>query len=134
MKSRRQQRLANQIQRLVADIISSGTRDPRIGFVSIMGVDISPDLKNADIYVSILGGPEDAERSLRGLNSARGFIQGELGARGGWRHTPRISFRLDDSIDRTIELEDTFRKLKEEGQLPDEDEPDPRQADFPDQG
>ncbi len=134
MNSRRQQRVASHIRRILSEVIGAGARDPRIGFVSVMGVEVSPDLKSARVHVSVLGDEREKEKTLRGLESARGFIQRELAAQGGLRFTPHLSFHLDDTIDHTLNLNALLARLREEGQLPEAGDEDSPEADFPDRG
>ena len=74
-------------------------KDPRIGFVTVTDVEVTGDLREAKIYVSIMGGAEQVKNSLEGLNSALGFIRREIGQRVRLRFTPEISFALDTSLD-----------------------------------
>lgn len=94
----RAQRLAEAIREEVSDILKNEIKDPRVGFVSITRVDVSTDLRHARVYVSVYGEVDKADESLRGLESARGFIRSELGRRIRLRHTPEIVFSLDHSI------------------------------------
>ena len=74
-------------------------KDPRIGFVTVTDVEMTGDLREAKIYVSIMGGQDEVKSSLEGLNSALGFIRREIGKRIKIRFTPEISFALDTSLD-----------------------------------
>ena len=74
-------------------------KDPRIGFVTVTDVEMTGDLREAKIFVSIMGGDEQVKNSLEGLNSALGFIRREIGKRIRLRFTPEISFALDTSLD-----------------------------------
>lgn len=74
-------------------------KDPRIGFVTVTDVEVTGDLREAKIYVSIMGGEEKIKESWEGLQSAIGFIRREIGKRVKLRFTPKISFALDTSLD-----------------------------------
>lgn len=74
-------------------------KDPRIGFVTVTAVEMTGDLREAKIYVSVMGGAEQVKSSLEGLNSALGFVRREIGQRIRLRFTPEISFALDTSLD-----------------------------------
>ena len=74
-------------------------KDPRIGFVTVTDVEMTGDLREAKIYVSVMGGEEQVKSSLEGLNSALGFVRREIGQRIRLRFTPEISFALDTSLD-----------------------------------
>ena len=97
-QSRRQCRVEEQIKRTLGEILKTGVNDPRIGFVSLVGVKATRDLKSARVYVSVLGEDIDARKTLEGLRSARSYFQRELGHRMSSRYTPVITFFLDDSI------------------------------------
>lgn len=122
MKSRRQLRVAEQIKRIVGEILGRGTKDPRIGFVSVMGVEISGDLKTARVFISIFGDQAEVQKTMLGLQSARSYIQRELGGQIHTRYTPLISFHLDRSISYGERIDRVINKLhREEGQLPQEE-------------
>ena len=74
-------------------------KDPRIGFVTVTDVEMTGDLREAKIFVSIMGGDEQVKNSLEGLQSALGFIRREIGKRIRLRFTPEISFALHTSLD-----------------------------------
>ncbi len=93
----RAERMALQIQRDVSDIIRSEVKDPRIGFLTVTGVDISNDLTHAKIFVSILGDPDQRRESFAVLERTKGFIRSEIGRRIRLRQTPEIVFKLDET-------------------------------------
>ncbi|MEA1928546.1 MAG: 30S ribosome-binding factor RbfA [Candidatus Auribacterota bacterium] len=113
-KSRRQRKIEEQIKRILGDVLRVGANDPRIGFVSVLGVEATGDLKNARVYVSVLGEDEDTPRTMEGLESARSFFQRELGRRMSSRYTPVISFHLDDSIEYSNRIDRILTKIKED--------------------
>lgn len=106
----RQERLAAQIQTEVADMLRNQVKDPRIGFASILKVELSGDLRVARIHVSVLGDERARKDTLEGLESAKGFIRTELGRRLHLRFTPEIRF----VIDRGIEHGDRIARLLNE--------------------
>jgi len=113
--------MAEQVKRIVGEILEQGAKDPRIGFVSVMGVEMSGDLKSARVYISIYGEEPEVEKTMSGIQSARSYIQRELGDRLSARYTPRISFHLDRSIAYGERIDRVIEKLhREEGQLPEE--------------
>jgi len=98
--SRRPQRLALQIQQEVSLLISRDMKDRRIGFVTVTGVRLSPDLRHAKIYISEMGGPEsDKQGTLDILNRANGWIRRELGQKIRVKFLPEIVFLMDQSQD-----------------------------------
>ena len=98
-QSRRPQRLALQIQHEISTMIFRDMKDRRIGFVTITGVQLSPDLRHAKIFVSMMGSEEEKKESLATLNHANGWIRHELGQRIRMKFLPDIVFLLDTSQD-----------------------------------
>jgi ribosome-binding factor A len=97
--SRRPQRLALQIQHEVSLMISRDLKDRRIGFVTVTGVQMSPDLRHAKIFISLMGSEDQKEESLEALNHATGWIRRELGQRIRMKFLPDIAFLKDTSLD-----------------------------------
>jgi ribosome-binding factor A len=110
----RQQRIEELIRSEVSEILREEVDDPRIGFISITGVDISPDLENARIHVSILGDEKQKKAAMGGLDSATGFIRGELGHRLALRLVPKIAFVRDDSLERGSRVLQIMNRLEHE--------------------
>lgn len=110
----RAERVEELIREEVCEILREKVFDPRIGFVSVTGVKISPDLKNASIFVSIFGEEEKKEAAMQGLNSATGFVRRELGKLLTLRATPQIGFVRDDSIERGSRVLNILSNLKNE--------------------
>jgi len=102
--TRRTARLSEAVKQEVSMIILYGLKDPRISFVTITKADISPDLKKAKVYVSILGDEAAQRMTLRGLEHAKGYIQTELGARLKIRYTPHLEFCLDESVKKSLHI------------------------------
>ena len=96
----RADRLAELIKEEISRIIREDISDPRIGFVSITDVDVSPDLKNAKIFVSILGNEDNKKEGMQGLRSATKFIRGKLSHLITTRVMPEIKFIRDDSLEK----------------------------------
>ncbi len=101
----RSERLASQIQRVLAALIQSGLKDPRLGMPSILEVQVSKDLAHARVFFSVLD-PEAAADSLAALNHASGFLQREIGKQLKARVTPKLSFVYDDTDIRGRQLSD----------------------------
>jgi ribosome-binding factor A len=114
----RQERVEELIRQEVSQILREDVSDPRIGFTSITGVEVSPDLENASIYVSILGDEKKKEEAIQGLYSATKFIRGELGHRLELRMVPKIRFYRDDSLERGSRVLGLIHKLEHEKVLP----------------
>src|SRR5689334_20954824 len=99
------ERVREKIKTEVARIIQSELRDPRLGFVTVMGCELSSDFKYAKVRVSILSDKEgDVRKVMRMLDDARGFIQRTLGGRLRTRVTPELSFALDTSAQQSVKI------------------------------
>ena len=104
LEHNRSDRLGELMQREISDIIHRQIKDPRVGFCTIIRVDVSGDLSHAKVRVSIMGAEDQKKKTLAGLKSATGFIRREIGQRVALRHTPEIVFVLDKSIDHSIRI------------------------------
>ncbi len=115
---RREDQLSGAITRELSDLIRTRMKDPRIGFASITGVEVSHDLRYAKVFVSVMGSPEEQRETMRGLDSATGFLRRELAQRLTIRHVPEISFRLDESIARGARVLDLLKQVEQESDVP----------------
>jgi ribosome-binding factor A len=101
---KRTERVSDQIRMEIADILMRRVKDPRVGFVTVTAVDVTADLKQAWVYVTVLQqGAQEAE-TLDALSRAEGFIKGELGRRLKLRYVPDLKFVKDTSIDRVTRV------------------------------
>lgn len=116
MSSRRQKQVGDLLRDEISFIIQRGMKDPRIGFASITRVEVSPDIRYATAYVSVLGTDEEQTESLVALNNASGFIRHELGPKLTMRSIPIVSFRLD----RSMQHAENVQRLLSEIDLPPE--------------
>jgi ribosome-binding factor A len=104
-------RVAEAIKAEVSDIMRNDMKDPRIGFASVVDVEVSRDLHHARVFVSVLGDEAARKATLEGLESARGFIRGEIARRIRLRYAPEIEFRLDTSIERGARISRLLREV-----------------------
>ena len=100
----RMRRVDEAVREVLSDAINSDLKDPRIGFVTVTAVQTSQDLKHARVFVSVLGDDVVRERSLDGLRSAHGFLQRTVGNRLRMKNTPTLEFAYDDSLDRSLRI------------------------------
>lgn len=92
-------RINGEVQRVLADIIRGGIKDPRINpLTSVVAVEVAPDLKTCKAWISVLGDEKAIEDTLAGLKSAEGYIKGQLARKINLRNTPEIHFIMDQSI------------------------------------
>jgi ribosome-binding factor A len=114
MASRRQRQVAELLHQEISQLIQHRTRDPRLGFVTVTGVDVSPDLSLARVHVSVLGDATDTETTLEGLNSAAGYFRRELGQSLSLRFVPKLTFKLDTSLEHSLHIDKLLDSIKEE--------------------
>ena len=125
MPGRRTDRVGVLIQRELSEIIQRELKDPRVGFCTISQVQVSTDLKYADIKVSVVGDKKQKRNSITGLKSAAGFLRREVVQRIGLRHAPELRFELDDSVDQLMQIDRLLKQVhtEEENSFPSDSEP-----------
>jgi len=116
----RAQRVADQIQAELSDIIRRRLKDPRCGFLTLTSVEVSNDLREAQVFVSALG-DDELTRTMATLERAKGFLRSELGQRIRMRYLPELHFRVDRSAEYGRRVEDILKELHESGDLTDEE-------------
>lgn len=114
MGVQRMRRVNEAIREVLSEALASGLKDPRIGFVTVTSVETSPDLRNAKVFVSVLGDERELEDTLAGLERSHGYLQSLIGKQLGLKHTPQLTFHHDDSIERGMRIEKLLRDLEEE--------------------
>ena len=100
----RSARIADQIQRSLAEVIRLELRDPRVGLVTLTGVELSRDQSHAKVFFTVLGAASDVEHALEGLQRAAGFLRSELAHRLTTRKVPELHFAYDESVERGMRL------------------------------
>ena len=103
MSTRRTARIASVIREVVSTAILQELRDPRIGNVTVLGVEVSADLRYAKIAISVRGSEQEETLTLHGLNSARGYLQSKVAGRIKTRYTPQLRFGIDRGIRKSFE-------------------------------
>ena len=106
-------RVNEQIKIEVSQILQEELKDPRLGFLTVMRAEVTPDLQHAHVYVSCLGEPAVQTKTLAALRSAEGFVRRLIGQRLRLRYTPEIMFHLDHSIDDQFRIQQALDLLKE---------------------
>jgi ribosome-binding factor A len=112
---KRSQRVGDLLREEIADIIIYKLKDPRIGFVTVTGVDVTDDIKIAVVYISILK-EEEKITTLDILNSAKSFIRAELSKRLRMKFIPSIEFRLDSSIEYGSRIETLLNDIRKKSE------------------
>jgi ribosome-binding factor A len=114
MSTRRTARIAQAVRHVVSNAVLFELRDPRIQNVTVIGVDVAPDLRTAKVRVSVLGDDKVQHRAVQGLNSAHGFLQSLIADELQLRYTPVLSFVLDQGVKNSIVVSRMLRALEEE--------------------
>ncbi|WAW15643.1 30S ribosome-binding factor RbfA [Peptostreptococcus equinus] len=113
MASNRIKRISEEVKKTISMMLISGIKDPRINsMISVTDVEVTNDLRYAFVYISILGGNKD--ESLEGLNSAKGYIRREVGKATKLRYVPEIVFKIDDSLDRGMYMDELIKSVNKE--------------------
>jgi ribosome-binding factor A len=103
-------RVNEAVREVVSARIAGGLRDPRIGFVTVTSVDTTPDLRQARVYVSVLGDDEERAATLAGLESAHGVLQQSVARELRMKHTPTLQFVFDESIERGMRISELLNE------------------------
>lgn len=112
--SMRANRVAEQMKKELGQIILQKVKDPRIGFVTVTDVEVTGDLQQATIYISVLGSEDEKDATLKGLDKAKGFIRTEIGQRIKLRKTPEIEFAFDESVAYGSRIDTLLRQVNED--------------------
>ena len=111
MTSRRVLKAAEAIREVVSMAILTELNDPRISDVTVTYVEVSADMRIAKVHVSVMGDEKKQNLSLKGLQSAAGFLQGKLNRRIETRYTPRIQFILDQGIKHSLQVNEILQEV-----------------------
>lgn len=114
MASTRLQRLSRLLKEELSQIIRREIDDPRLGLISIIDVEVTPDLRQAHVYVSVYGEAEEKQLSISVLERASKFLRGVLGRTIEIRYTPELHFHLDTSIERGAHIFELLHEIKKE--------------------
>ncbi|MDB4339070.1 30S ribosome-binding factor RbfA [Rubripirellula sp.] len=114
MSSRRLLKAGEAIREVVASSILTELRDPRVRGVTVVGVKVSPDMREAKVLVSVMGDESQEQLSLRGLQNAAGFLQSKIASRIDTRHTPRLQFVVDKGVHHSLLVGEILEKIKHE--------------------
>jgi ribosome-binding factor A len=117
MTTDRMRRVNEAVREVVSSALTSGTlQDPRIGFVTVTGVETSPDLRHAVVFVSVFGGEKERADSLEALAESRADLQHEIALHLRMKNTPKLRFEYDDSVDRGMRITEILQAEQSEGE------------------
>jgi ribosome-binding factor A len=124
MTSRRLLKANEAIREVVSMAILTELRDPRVKNVTVVGVDMAPDMKSAKVSVSVMGDEKQQKLTLSGLQNAAGFLQQKIAERIDTRYTPRLSFVMDKGVKNSLEVQRILNEVlpKEKADTVDEEE------------
>lgn len=114
MASQRQRKVQELLVREISEIIRRELKDPHVGFVTITDAEVSPDLRHARVFYSVLGDPAAQEETGKALNRAAGFIRGEFARRASMRYVPEIRFHFDPSVERGARIQELLEQVRRE--------------------
>lgn len=114
MSELRVRKIQEFIKQEVGNMLLRDLKDPRLGFITVTGVRVTGDLREATIYVSLFGKEEDKKESMLVLEKSKGFIRKELGKRLKIYYTPEIAFEEDKSLDYGMHIEGLLKKIHKE--------------------
>ena len=118
MNDKRLNRISGEVKKEVSELLANGIKDPRIKpMTTVNRVEVTRDLSFANIYISVLGTIEEKESSIKGLESAKGFIRTEIGSRIDLRYAPEPIFYLDESIEQAIHMSQLIEQVSKDDDL-----------------
>lgn len=107
----RANRIAEQMKKELGEILTRKIKDPRVGFVTVTDVEVTGDLQQAKVFISVLGDEQQKQDTLLGLAKAKGFIRSEIGQRIRLRKTPELVFEFDEALEYGNRIETILRDL-----------------------
>ena len=110
----RSERVAEAIRQEISSSIQNEVKDVRVGFVTVTRVEVSPDLRNANIFFSVLGTDKEKRDSTVGLGRAAGFLRRQIGQKLQLRYAPHLFFKLDTSLDHGFHVDKVLLKIRNE--------------------
>ena len=113
-KSRRVARINERIREIVSEVVLFELKDPRIGFVTILEVEVTPNLKEGTVSISVMGTDTQKRLTLEAIEHSHGYIQRQLGKQLQTRSTPVLRFKLAEKSEKEARLEEAFEKLRKE--------------------
>lgn len=114
--TRRTERINDLLQEEISELLRRQVKDPRLAdlVITVTEVDVSPDLRQAKVFVSVMGSEEEQDEAFRALHAAAAFLRRELHKRLDLRRTPDLLFRRDDTLERAARIDALLRQVAEE--------------------
>lgn len=111
MSNMRAERVGEQMKKEIMDIVNNKVKDPRIGFITITDVELTNDLSQAKVFLTVLGSEKEVNDTFKALDKAKGFIKSELGSRMRLLIVPELFFEYDESIEYGNKIERMIQDL-----------------------
>jgi ribosome-binding factor A len=108
------ERLNESIKELLSELVLNRLKDPRVGLVTITAVDVAKDMDSAKVFFTVLGDENQRKDSKKGLESAKAFLRATVARELKLRTMPELRFVYDDSLDRSMRIEDTLKKIHDD--------------------
>jgi len=122
MNDKRLNRISEEVKKVVSELIYNGLKDPRVSsMTTITNVEVTRDLRFAKIYVSVFGDKDEKDNTIKGLESAKGFIRKEIGSRIDLRYAPEPIFHLDESIEQGLYMSKLIEDINKDNKDIEED-------------
>jgi len=113
--SKRTEQLGHEIQRILGEVIQYELKDPRVGFATVVGVEVTADLQIARVRISVMGTPDERRETMAALERARGFLRRRLAEELNYlRFVPELRLILDTSVDYSLHIDELLRRAAEE--------------------
>ncbi len=112
--SKRTEQVGDEIQRILGEVIQSELKDPRVGFATVTGVTVTPDLLRANVRISVLGDEDERKATMRALEHAKGYLRRRVGDELTLRQVPELRLHLDTSLDHAMRITELLQDIDEE--------------------
>ncbi|MGM0607937.1 MAG: 30S ribosome-binding factor RbfA [Candidatus Muiribacteriota bacterium] len=113
-ESIRLKKINSLIKEITAKILKKEVTDPRLSKMTVINIKVAPDLREAKVFYSVLGGQEDKKEVKEALKKAGGFIQAKFSSEINLKYTPKLIFLFDDSVEKAQRMEEIFKKIKDD--------------------
>ena len=112
--SKRTEQVGDEIQRILGEVIQTELKDPRVGFATVTGVSITPDLLRANVRISVMGDDDERKATMRALEHAKGYLRRRVGEEITLRQVPELRLHLDTSLDNAMRITELLHGIEEE--------------------
>lgn len=104
----------SRVKKIISHLLQNEVKDPRVGFVSVTGIDLTKDLSECKVYVSMLGNDQEIEETMKALRSASGYLRKQVASRAKLRRTPALDFIYDESLSYGSKIDKILKEVKKD--------------------